>query len=61
MDQDLYQHFKSLFDATSAMKENENKIYEEYSQLEQVPPAPGRPDRAHDTMVEKGILILQKL
>ena len=59
MDEKLHQHFSSLLNKTIAKRQssscNKDEICEEYHCLEQVPPAPGKPGRQHDTMVQKGI------
>ena len=65
MDEDLYQYFTNLIDATNAKKESGrdsvNEIFEEYLLLEQVPPSPGNPNCAHDMMVQKGRLFLESM
>ena len=59
MDEKLHRHFSSLLNETISKRQSsgcrKDEIYEEYNRLEQVPPAPGKPGRQHDTMVEKGI------
>ena len=48
---DIKQYIKTL----RAKLSDPAKLQEELDQLDQVPPAPGRPDLQHDTMVAKGL------
>ena len=58
MDQHLYQHFLSLLDVKHSQElKDKDKVLNEYHELENVPPAPGEPNRQHDTMVQQGKLI----
>ena len=73
MEQNVHEYFTYLHAATIAKREgteteaqrlramlegkNAYLLNEEYWNLEQVPPSPGRPDMAHDKMVEKGKLM----
>ena len=58
MDQHLYQHFLSLLDVKHLQElKDTDKVLNEYHELENVPPAPGEPNRQHDTMVQQGKLI----
>ena len=55
MEDNLYHHFSSLLNATKRKIDEKcfRKIDEEYDELEQVPPAPGQPNKQHAMMVGK--------
>ena len=58
MDQHLYQHFLSLLDVKHSQElKDKDKVLNEYHELENVPPAPGQPNRQHDAMVQGGKFI----
>ena len=58
MDKHLYQHFLSLLDVKHVQElKDTDKVLNEYHELENVPPAPGQPNRQHDTMVQNGKFI----
>merc|ERR1712001_355150 len=56
MDQHLYQHFLSLLDVKHLQElKVTDKVLNEYHELENVPPAPGQPNKQHDAMVQGGL------
>ena len=64
MDENLYQYFSCLLNATNSKRSNvarASELYKEYDELEHVPPAPGCPGEQHDAMVENGNLFHLKL
>ena len=65
MDEDLYQYFTNLLDATISKKESGkdsvDEIDKEYGLLEDVPPSLGRPNLAHYRMVQEGRILLDSI
>ena len=65
MDEDLYQYFKNLLDATITKKESGrdsvDEIDEEYCLLDDVPPSLGKPNFAHYRMVQEGMISLHSI